>query len=241
MHCSFSPYKEHVPYITAAPEVCSRGLTAADRYLILATDGVWEQATSVEVAQWVGRSGTSEVIIREVLKRAALAHDLTVAALEALPLGTSRRSLHDDVCATVVQLAPLLAATAEAAQVAASAAAAAAAISAAAANTAAAGNDVVQEGSAADSSGMKDSNSSSSTSSGSITVGNSATEPAAVASVSTADAANHSSSAGVTMTDAPAVTSVSCSGELATQQAAAAAAATTATTRALITAGSGSL
>jgi Protein phosphatase 2C len=230
-----------VPYITAAPEVCSRGLTAADRYLILATDGVWEQATSVEVAQWVGRSGTSEVIIREVLKRAALAHDLTVAALEALPLGTSRRSLHDDVCATVVQLAPLLAATAEAAQVAASAAAAAAAISAAAAGTAAAGNDAVQVGNAADSSGVKDS--SSSTSSGSITVGDSATVPVGAASASTADAANNSSSsAGVTMTDAPAVTSVSCSGELATQQAAAAAAAaTTATTRALITAGSGSL
>jgi Protein phosphatase 2C len=238
-----------VPYITAAPEVCSRGLTAADRYLILATDGVWEQATSVEVAQWVGRSGTSEVIIREVLKRAALAHDLTVAALEALPLGTSRRSLHDDVCATVVQLAPLLAATAEAAQVAASAAAAAAAISAAAAATVspaasattAATAAVDDSGAAADNSGLKDSSSTTSSSSSRITAVSSATEPAATANDITADTANNSSSsADVTMTDAPAIASVSCSGELATQQAAVAAA-STATTRALISAGSGSL
>ena len=41
-YCSFSPYLEHVPYITANPEVRSIALTSADRYLILATDGVWE-------------------------------------------------------------------------------------------------------------------------------------------------------------------------------------------------------
>ena len=81
-----------------------------------------QQATSAEVAQWVGRSGTSSVIVDQVLARAAAAHNLTPSALRSLALGPERRGIHDDICATVVHLAPLLAHQGEAAAVAAASA-----------------------------------------------------------------------------------------------------------------------
>lgn len=45
--------QEGVPYITAEPVVSSFELTSADRFLILATDGVWEQVSNLEAVRCV--------------------------------------------------------------------------------------------------------------------------------------------------------------------------------------------
>jgi hypothetical protein len=55
---SFHPFKRHAPYITARPEVnCrllpSKGDTETNNVLILATDGVWEQASGEDVLRWL--------------------------------------------------------------------------------------------------------------------------------------------------------------------------------------------
>lgn len=43
--------KPHVPYITGEPEVSYRELDPSrDRYLILATDGLWERVSNQEAA-----------------------------------------------------------------------------------------------------------------------------------------------------------------------------------------------
>ncbi|CAM9922500.1 unnamed protein product [Ectocarpus sp. 8 AP-2014] len=137
---SFSPYKEGVPYITAEPEVTVVELTSKDRFLVLASDGVWEQVSNEEAVQCVsgalasasgatgrrqrsaasrtaggggggGSSGgavpfTSDALVDFVLARSAQSHGMSVPALRTLPRGSSRRMLHDDVCATVVHFTP---------------------------------------------------------------------------------------------------------------------------------------
>lgn len=111
---SFSPYNDYVPYITAEPEVMSLELTAADRFLVLASDGVWEQASDGEVVSWVaGSGGTSASIIDQVLVKASASHNMPLSALRRLPLGQQRRSIHDDICATVIPLEPIYAAAQE--------------------------------------------------------------------------------------------------------------------------------
>ncbi|CAM9906327.1 unnamed protein product, partial [Choristocarpus tenellus] len=144
---SFTPYKERVPYITAEPEVNCFNLNAADEFLVLATDGVWEQATNEEVVHWVAgalnalsveggkteesaapitesglevgsprtrsskksaqraaTSATSDAVVNQILMRSAKAHGMSLPTLKQLPLGSSRRVLHDDICATVIRL-----------------------------------------------------------------------------------------------------------------------------------------
>jgi len=52
-HLSFSPYKHHVPFISARPEVNCRPLVkGSDKVLVLATDGVWELASGEDVLRW---------------------------------------------------------------------------------------------------------------------------------------------------------------------------------------------
>lgn len=47
---SFDPYKQYVPYITAEPEISMHKLNPkSDRFLILATDGLWERLENDEV------------------------------------------------------------------------------------------------------------------------------------------------------------------------------------------------
>lgn len=124
--------QEGVPYITAEPAVTAVELTSKDRFLVLATDGVWEQVSNEEAVRCVsaalgvagGRrqrstanrtgagggggagSSTSDALVDLVLARSAQSHGMSVPALRALPRGQSRRQLHDDVCVTVVHFTP---------------------------------------------------------------------------------------------------------------------------------------
>ncbi|CAM9687769.1 unnamed protein product, partial [Sphacelaria rigidula] len=117
-----------VPYITSEPAVTALDLTSADHFLVLATDGVWEQLSNEDAVQCVssalnplvgvgasrnaaggsragsGGGATSDALVNSVLARSAQGHGMSVPALRALPRGPRRRMLHDDVCATVVHL-----------------------------------------------------------------------------------------------------------------------------------------
>lgn len=126
--------QESVQYITSEPEVTSLELSSKDRFLILVTDGVWEQVSKEQAIRCISAampptpvassvapasSGspisrshrgkamiTSGALVDYVLARLAQGHGMAVSTLKALPRGPLRRVLHDDICATVVHFTP---------------------------------------------------------------------------------------------------------------------------------------
>uniref|UniRef100_A0A7S1FP12 PPM-type phosphatase domain-containing protein n=1 Tax=Corethron hystrix TaxID=216773 RepID=A0A7S1FP12_9STRA len=129
---SFLPYKLHVPYITARPDISHRLLTSmavdnqslCDRFLILASDGVWEQSSNDEVVDWlqnfekrsydsdhedlyddeIAENNISGCIISGVVNNISRIRRIPKRALLKLPQGRPRRSKHDDITACVVDL-----------------------------------------------------------------------------------------------------------------------------------------
>ena len=121
---SFPPYKRHAPYITAMPEISNRILRRnehgklCDPLLILATDGLWEQASGRDIINWLQTYFTnqqyhqhtpsetsSDYIIKCVLHKIMRTRGITsLRSLMALKKGRARRSKHDDITATVVDL-----------------------------------------------------------------------------------------------------------------------------------------
>ena len=183
---SMFPYQRHAPYITARPEVTCRllprgGDTNETALLILATDGVWERASGLDILRWVRnyyeeraadegtprrrhsengdrfsqenehavvedeqegalgsprnhsdssrvsrkrkvrarlarRSGASkrrlssqstaaDVIVRRVLNKVRRLRNMSMQDLMSLPKGRARRSKHDDITTSVIDLA----------------------------------------------------------------------------------------------------------------------------------------
>ena len=128
---SFSPYQRYAPYITAVPEISNRILTRsvengtlADRILIMATDGLWEQASGRDVMQWVQAffskkegsrnkycpqinlpRSSSDYITQCALNRIVRSKNIaSLRSLMALKKGRARRSKHDDITTTVIDL-----------------------------------------------------------------------------------------------------------------------------------------
>lgn len=77
-----------------------------DRFLILATDGVWDFLSDQEAVDIVKScsdgKAAAEMIVQRAITRAAEECNMTVDALKALPPGSKRRSLHDDTTAVVM-------------------------------------------------------------------------------------------------------------------------------------------
>lgn len=138
---SFSPYKHHAPYISAQPEVSSRiiakdGESGAvlDKYIVLASDGIWERAEGEDVLRWIqsyfhdkkikcsperrllplrfrrsqhilSPSNVSDHVLNRLLRAIRKARNLpSLGALVSLPRGRGRRSKHDDMTASVVDI-----------------------------------------------------------------------------------------------------------------------------------------
>lgn len=91
-----------------------------DRFLVLATDGLWERVTNEEAVAAVERchhcssaqskqqqqqaaASASEALVEEALTRVAALHGMAPRTLKRLPRGGQRRQMHDDVCVTVVR------------------------------------------------------------------------------------------------------------------------------------------
>lgn len=52
-HLTTDPYSSHVPYITCEPDVTTRRLRQGDCYLVLASDGIWENISSQDAVEHV--------------------------------------------------------------------------------------------------------------------------------------------------------------------------------------------
>jgi pyruvate dehydrogenase phosphatase len=100
------------PYITAEPEVAVFARHPADRFVILASDGLWDQLSKDEATRIVAEAlqanndadAAAKHLVEATLARAAERHDKSLEALKQVPAGKDRRRLHDDITVLVVLL-----------------------------------------------------------------------------------------------------------------------------------------
>ena len=100
------------PYITAEPDTSEIARSRDDEFVILASDGLWDELTdeeACEVARQAKAANSSPEAVAVLLVKAALAKaadsaSMRVEDLVRLPQGPQRRSLHDDISVIVVFL-----------------------------------------------------------------------------------------------------------------------------------------
>ena len=101
------------PYIDADPDVSVTGRRVGeDKFLIAATDGLWDQFSSHEAVHIVverlkaGRTVDEAALdlVDAALVRAAEENKISLEEMRRLPPGSSRRNLHDDISVCIVLL-----------------------------------------------------------------------------------------------------------------------------------------
>jgi len=96
------------PYVSYIPEIRHVSLNKNDKFLILATDGVWDFLSDQEavdlVAKCKDRSQAAARLVDKALEVAAAEAGMTIQDLRALPVGSKRRSRHDDTTVVVMYL-----------------------------------------------------------------------------------------------------------------------------------------
>lgn len=95
------------PYVSHRPDVQVRNIRSGDKFLILASDGLWDEMTEQEAAEFVADASNAqeaaEILLDKALNHAAELSQMTRLSLNMLPLGR-RRSYHDDITIVVVPL-----------------------------------------------------------------------------------------------------------------------------------------
>lgn len=92
------------PVLTAEPSICKRILRPQDKFIIFASDGLWELLTNqeaVEVVHNFPRRGIARKLVRTALQAAARKVKIKYAEIKTVEKGI-RRSLHDDITVVVV-------------------------------------------------------------------------------------------------------------------------------------------
>ncbi|KAG2405711.1 hypothetical protein LR48_Vigan03g222300 [Vigna angularis] len=95
-----------VPVLSAEPTLNTRVLTSDDKFLIFASDGLWEHLTNQQAAEIVHlnpRRGIARRLIKAAVQSAAKRANMEYRALRDLQ-GGSRRVYHDDITVVVVFL-----------------------------------------------------------------------------------------------------------------------------------------
>lgn len=107
-----SQNKKSFPYIDADPDLTVTKRGKEDKFVIAATDGLWDQFTSreavgiVEAALVAGLTPdqAAEELVEAALMRAATNHKMGLHEMKSLPPGSSRRNLHDDISVCIIVL-----------------------------------------------------------------------------------------------------------------------------------------
>ncbi|XP_028787733.1 probable protein phosphatase 2C 25 [Neltuma alba] len=92
------------PVLTADPSICSRVLQPNDKFLIFASDGLWEHLTNQEAAEIVHnnpRTGIARRLLKAALNEAARKREMRYKDLQKVERGI-RRFFHDDITVVVV-------------------------------------------------------------------------------------------------------------------------------------------
>ncbi|KAL3658818.1 hypothetical protein V7S43_016186 [Phytophthora oleae] len=108
---SSAPFKSKVPYITSEPSITTVYMDGSEKYVILASDGLWDVMTPQEAVHIVDKfdpeqslffSTASAALIHAALEKIAHRDGLMMHELMAMPQGPVRRRFHDDITCTVV-------------------------------------------------------------------------------------------------------------------------------------------
>jgi pyruvate dehydrogenase phosphatase len=105
-------FPKSFPYIDVDPDISVTARTGKEKFLIAATDGLWDQFSSEEACLIVdscfNRGLSSEEAARELveaaLMNAAKHKQISLADMKAIPPGSTRRGIHDDISVCVVVL-----------------------------------------------------------------------------------------------------------------------------------------
>lgn len=92
------------PVLTAEPSIHTRVLRPQDKFLIFASDGLWEHLTNQEAAEIVynyPKAGIARRLVRAALHEAARKREMRYADLKKVAKGI-RRFFHDDITVVVV-------------------------------------------------------------------------------------------------------------------------------------------
>ncbi|KAK7278821.1 hypothetical protein RJT34_23859 [Clitoria ternatea] len=92
------------PVLTAEPSVCSRNLQPNDKFIIFASDGLWEHLTNQEAVEIVHnnpRNGIARRLLKVALNVAARKREMRYKDLQKLGKGI-RRFFHDDITVVVI-------------------------------------------------------------------------------------------------------------------------------------------
>jgi pyruvate dehydrogenase phosphatase len=102
------------PYLSATPDIHHVRISPGqDKFIILASDGVWDFLSDQEAAEFVYSAMVTQNMPLEDVSRKLVERTLLVAAREAgisvdemkaLPPGDRRRGLHDDTTAVIIRL-----------------------------------------------------------------------------------------------------------------------------------------
>ncbi|KAA8516987.1 hypothetical protein F0562_017195 [Nyssa sinensis] len=92
------------PVLTAEPSIYSRVLQSSDKFLIFASDGLWEHMTNQEAVEIVynnPRVGIARRLLRSALNVAARKREMRYDDLKKIEKGV-RRFFHDDITVVVI-------------------------------------------------------------------------------------------------------------------------------------------
>ncbi|KNA15680.1 hypothetical protein SOVF_096010 [Spinacia oleracea] len=94
------------PAMTAEPSILRRKIQPEDKFLIFASDGLWEQLSDqavVEIVSNNSRSGIAKRLVRAALHEAAKKRELRYSDIKNIQKGI-RRHFHDDISVVVLYL-----------------------------------------------------------------------------------------------------------------------------------------
>lgn len=95
------------PYISHKPDIQIRDIQAHDQFLILASDGLWDEMTEQEAAEVISHCTSTEeatqLLLETALRKAAESSRMSMSDIKNLKLG-DRRSYHDDISIVVIPL-----------------------------------------------------------------------------------------------------------------------------------------
>lgn len=105
-----TPFKKFTgKYIISKPDIKEFDITKNDQYLVLATDGLWDEVSRKEVCELAQKSETSkedfcQSLIDLSLEKYASKASITLDQLKKGEFCGSRRSIHDDITIIVLDL-----------------------------------------------------------------------------------------------------------------------------------------
>ncbi|XP_056158776.1 probable protein phosphatase 2C 25 isoform X2 [Syzygium oleosum] len=92
------------PVLTAEPTLCLRTLRPSDKFLIFASDGLWEHLSNQEAVEIVHnnpRAGIARRLLKAALNEAARKREMRYVDLKKVEKGI-RRFFHDDITVVVI-------------------------------------------------------------------------------------------------------------------------------------------